>query len=323
VTPRRLLVAALGTGLLTAFLVYNFVRAAVLHRPSDTEVAPPMERVVLAKEMVRPKTVLTAAMLTEAEVPVQAVHREAARQIDEVVGRMTKETIHQEEQVLFSRLYAEDERPGLTFVIPPGKRAVTVAVNEVIGVAGFIKPGDRVDVLGTFDQDGSGASSGDTVTSVVLQDVEVLAISQRMEDEDTYARVVTTVTLALTLAEAGKVTLAEERGKLRLVLRPADMKGQEYAPPVTADDLKKTGSGQTLSNLVPAKKTTSGVAVPTASGSAAASGGAEGTGGAGGAGGAGDGSNAGGADATAGADKELWTVEVYRGTARQIVHIEE
>src|SRR5690606_36281457 len=113
--------------------------------------------------------------------------------------------------------YGLAEQPGLTFSIPPDKRAVSVGVNEVIGVAGFVKPGDRVDVLATFDRN----FSGQDMTTTILQDVQVLATAQETESDPEKAEVTTTVTLAVSLDEAERLTLAEERGTLRLVLRPA------------------------------------------------------------------------------------------------------
>jgi pilus assembly protein CpaB len=244
-TRQRLLAASLGLGLLTALLVYLYVKAAV----GDPEVLDAVP-VVVAQEMIRPKTELMARMLVVREVPGAQAHPEALRTLEEGLGRLTRETVLAGEQVLEGRLYAREEKPGLTFVIPPGKRAVSVAVDEVIGVAGFIKPGDRVDVLGTFDEQ----VVGRTVTVTVLQDVEILAISQRMEDKKPDAVLATTVTLAVSLQEAEKVTLAEERGRLRLALRPAGGQGTEYAAAVNARQLAAGQAGQGLSQVVPGAK---------------------------------------------------------------------
>lgn len=241
-SQRKLLYLSVTLGLITAFLVFTYVRAAVR---SDGDTPSARVNVVVARHDIRPKTTVTAAMLAVREVPRAQANPDALSDIEEAVGRLAKESMGAGEQVLQSRLYARDEKPGLTFVIPPGKRAVSVAVNEVIGVAGFIKPGDRVDVLGTFDEQ----VVGKTVTTTVLQDVEVLAISQRMEDEDPDAKVATTATLALTLDEAERVTLAEERGKLRLALRPAGHTGQEYVSQVSAKQLSRQGQG--LEKVVP------------------------------------------------------------------------
>lgn len=289
-TQRRLLVVAVSVGLLTAFCVYAYVRAAI-NRPLEEQAAV---FVVIACEDIRPKTTLTASMLMLTEVDAVNMHPNAIRNIDQAVGRLTRVEILAGQQVLSEQLYGQDERPGLTFVIPPGKRAVSVAVNEVIGVAGFIKPNDRVDILGTFD-----TGDNNTVTTTVLQDVEVLAIAQKMEDEDTKARVATTVTLALSLQEAEKVTLAEERGSLRLALRPAEQTGKEWVSSVSQSNLANGQQGQSLQRIVPTAKTNT-----TSSSSAA--------------------SNATNAEAKATEsppEADNWSVEVYRGVSKEIVQV--
>jgi pilus assembly protein CpaB len=242
VSQRRLLAFSLALGLLSALLMYRYVKSSEVDH-----VIEEAEEVVIVLKDIRPKTELTAEFLSVKRVPKPEMQAGALKDLDAAVGRLTKESLYGGEQVCESRLYARDEKPGLTFVIPPGKRAISVAVNEVIGVAGFIKPGDRVDVLGTFDEQ----AVGKTVTVTVLQDVEVLAISQRMEDKNPGAVVATTVTLALTLDEAEKVTLAEEQGRLRLALRPAGPGGEEYTAAATADRMITGRSGKELQQVVP------------------------------------------------------------------------
>ena len=265
-------------------------------RPAASKI--PDVQVVVAQQEIRSKTMITAEMLAVRAVP-RTQRTSAARAREDAVGRLAKEHILPGEQVLNTRLYARDEKPGLTFVIPAGKRAVSVAVNEVIGVAGFVKPGDRVDVLGTFDE----SVVGKTVTTTVLQDVEVLAISQRMEDEDdTKARVATTVTLALNLSEAEKITLAEEQGRLRLVLRPAGQEGKEYVAQTTTTQLTQGRSGQSLANIVPGAKT------PTKSVAAVA---------------AGSETSADTKPVPAAEQESGWAVELFRGVNRQVVMVDD
>src|SRR5690606_33098128 len=95
----------------------------------------------------------------------------------QVIGVITREHITAGEQVTGQRLLLERKAAGLTGVIPPGKRAVTIAVNDVSGVGGMLKPGDYVDVMATFDQ----GTAGDFIGDVVLQDVKVLAVNRDLE----------------------------------------------------------------------------------------------------------------------------------------------
>src|SRR5690606_27035208 len=145
-----------------------------------------------------------------------ALHPDAVQNLQDLQGRITAADIVAGEQVLWSRLLPKGVVPGLAYNIPNDKRAVTVAVNEVIGVAGFIKPGDRVDVIATFAYD-------PPLTTTILQTVIVLAIAQDMASEVEPAAVVSTsVTFALTPNQAARLVLAESMGSIRLSLRPPD-----------------------------------------------------------------------------------------------------
>lgn len=234
---RVLLILALTLGLITSGLVFGYVNRL----SQQTNTRERMVAVLVAAKHLPPKTVLQADMLQMQKVPLSFAHPEALSDVRQAVGRIVKEPILPGEQVAQSRLLAEGERPGLTYAIPPGKRAMSVAVNEVIGVAGFVKPGDFVDILGTFDEEFAGRD----LTATILQNVQVLAISQDMETkENEKARVSTTVTLAVRPDEAEKLTLAEERGHLRMALRPLDANERLASAPTTTADLLRGGMPQ-------------------------------------------------------------------------------
>lgn len=230
---RLLMVLALGSGLLTAVLVYYYT-ATVAKQAGQPDYK--MVPIVVARTAIPARTSILPAMLDVKELPEPAVLPNNLRDPEEAVGAVTRDAVVAGEPIIRDRLWPKGQQPGLTFVIPAGKRAVTVAVNEVVGVGGFIKPGDLVDILATFDK----AFFGQESTVTVLQGVQVLAIAQAMKDDGKAdAKVSTTVTVAVTLDEAQKLTLAEERGTLRLALRPS---GTEPAAKVTAT---------TASNLQP------------------------------------------------------------------------
>ncbi|NLA59463.1 MAG: Flp pilus assembly protein CpaB [Firmicutes bacterium] len=235
---RKLLLMAATLGLLAAIFTYTLIRSV----EGTSEVQEVKEvGVVVANTDIPSGTAVTASMLRLAQVAETALHPDAAKTPNEVIGRITKVPIVRGEQVLNSRLLPAGVRPSLSFVIPSGKRAVSVAVNEVVGVAGFIKPGDRVDVLATMDSPDGGLA----VTTTVLQNVEVLAIAQDMEARvDKEPKVTTTVTLAVSLAEAQKITLAEETGVLRLALRPENALDKEWVNPTTSTQLAGTAPSQ-------------------------------------------------------------------------------
>ena len=159
-------------------------------------------------------------------MPPEYIQKAAMREVAKVVGVMTREAIVAGEQVLERRLLLEGKQAGFTGVIPPGKRAFTVAVSDVTGVSGLLKAGDYVDAIVTFDQQ----IVGDNVSQMLLQNVLVLAVNRDSEvapdrDQKKDAKEpgivkLATVTLAISPSEITKVTLAEEKGKLRFALRP-------------------------------------------------------------------------------------------------------
>ncbi len=155
----------------------------------------------------------------------------------DVVARAVAVPIFAGEIVLNGKLAAKGSGDGLTALIEPGRRAVSVQVNEISGVSGFIQPGTRVDVLFTRT-----FSNGDAATITILQNVKVLAYgrqldpSAKLDPRDTNRP--TVATLLVTQEEAQKVVLAQQRGRVQLVLRNAlDDKVDEFSDPVAAGDL--------------------------------------------------------------------------------------
>ncbi|HHY29780.1 MAG TPA: Flp pilus assembly protein CpaB, partial [Syntrophaceticus sp.] len=151
--------------------------------------------------------------------------------LDDVVGKIALDAIIPGEQVLQDRLVKEgDTKAGLPYQIPAGKRAITVAVDEVAAVGWHLQPGDHVDILGIVTAGEQGKSS-----VVVLQDVLVLAVGKNTQvtrEQETEATIeVKTVTLAVTLQEARPLMFANEEGKMRFALRsPVDHERQTIVP---------------------------------------------------------------------------------------------
>src|SRR5947209_2023512 len=146
-----------------------------------------------------------------------------------VVGSGVILPLSKGEFILPNKLAAENAGSGLPSLIPPGMRAVSVRVNEVVSVAGFVVPGTRVDVLLT----GNPAGASDTQTTTVLSNVEVLAAGQRLERSsagDTSMAPV--ITLLVSPEDAQKVTLASSQGRIQLLLRNPLDTNQEKIPGV-------------------------------------------------------------------------------------------
>jgi len=140
---------------------------------------------------------------------------------DQVVGRVLRRPLAGGEPVLESALLPEGARGGLVSVIDPTRRAISVKVDPVVGVAGFVVPGSHVDVLATLRR--IGGDSAQPVSKVILQDVQVLAIDQQLEEaKGSRPELVQVVTLEVSPEQAEKLTFAAHEGKLQLALRNPD-----------------------------------------------------------------------------------------------------
>lgn len=238
---KSLWIMALSFALLSSFLVHSYLSALAPQEREETV------DVVVAARGINANTTISRDMLALKKVPLSQVHPEALINFQEASGRIATSEIVSGEQVLKSRLLPTGVTPGMSFKIPANRRAMTVAVNEVIGVAGFVKPGDRIDILATFEER--------TVT--VLENIQVLAIAQNMQNEPKPdARISTSVTLAVTPQEAERLTLAEESGRLRLALRPPGATGVSSREGVQVTSIGGTSATSTTSTSNPSIRTT-------------------------------------------------------------------
>jgi len=135
--------------------------------------------------------------------------------IEKLTKRVARQKIYAGEPILDGKLAMEGESAGLAATITSGKRAITVRVNDVIGVTGFALPGSFVDILVSVKQ----AQQVEPFSKVVLNRVKVLAIAQETDADTSKPKVVNAVTLELTPEEAEKLDLARTVGTLSLVLR--------------------------------------------------------------------------------------------------------
>lgn len=135
----------------------------------------------------------------------------------DLVGRGVTTPLRANEPVLVSKLARREAGGGMPILIPEGMRALSVRVDDVIGVAGFVTPGTRVDVLVTV---GRGSGDDDSVTRVILQNVQALAADQSVQtDADGEPRTVSVVTLLVTPEQGERLVLASNQGRIQLALR--------------------------------------------------------------------------------------------------------
>ncbi len=222
---RIILLLAIVIGLVAAGGIYLFLDQTKKTYAADGDFI----KVVVARRQIPARTLITAQMVELKDVPAKYVHDRAAVNTGETVGKITRSEILAGEQVLRDKLAKDKEGgDGLALQIPPGKRAVTVAVNEVSGLAGLVKPGDRVDVLGTFDLPGAAGQDKSGITTLLIQNIDVLSVDQSTApageggpDGKKTAAPARTITLSVTPEQAQPLTLCSERGSIRLALRPA------------------------------------------------------------------------------------------------------
>ena len=160
-------------------------------------------------------------------IPASDLPPTSPRKKADVVGHGVIIPISRGEFILPNRLAGENAGSGLPALIPPGMRAVSVRVNEVVSVAGFVTPGTRVDVLLT----GAPGGSSDQQTTTVLQNVAVLASGHTLERTSTgEAQNTAVITLLVSPDDAQRLTLASSEGHIQLALRnPLDTKQDEVA----------------------------------------------------------------------------------------------
>ncbi|MET0648377.1 MAG: Flp pilus assembly protein CpaB [Pyrinomonadaceae bacterium] len=205
--------SAVVFGLLAAVSVSRYL--------SDAQAsARNMNNVVVAKVDIPLGTKIEAEQLQTVQFPANAIPEGTFADAQKLVGRVAVVGVAAREPVTDFKLAPEGSTGGLSAVIPAGYRAMTVKVDDVIGVAGFLQPGTMVDVLTVIDPPGNNISSN-PISKIVLQYVKVLASGQNLDKpkDEREAEAVKAVTLQVTPEQAEKLALASTEGKLRLVLR--------------------------------------------------------------------------------------------------------
>jgi pilus assembly protein CpaB len=211
------------------------------NRLQQAQVAPAPVRtatIVVAAAPLRFGTELSKQHLREVPWPEGAIPKGAFSSITDILDGKTRRTaliaMEENEPLLKSKITGPGQRASLAALIEPGMKALTVRVNDVNGVAGFVLPGERVDVLLTRNFD-----KGDAWADVLLQNVKVLAADQSADDRTDKPSVVKAVTLEVSTGQAQKISLASTLGTLSLVLRPAGMVDLEATNRIGIGDLAR------------------------------------------------------------------------------------
>ncbi|MDX1623557.1 MAG: Flp pilus assembly protein CpaB [Gemmatimonadota bacterium] len=209
------LVLALVSGGAAGYLAFQHLERPL--SPQRAEAALETSRVVVAAHDLELGTVLKPSDVRLVEWPAKSVPPGFATRVEDVVGRGVIQPVAINEPLIRSKIAKKEEGGGLPIVIPEGMRAVSVKVDEVIGVAGFVLPGTRVDVLVTLN---SSASREEPATRVILQNVRAIASNQTIQrDPNGDPQSATVITLLVTPEQAEKLTLAATEGRIHLALR--------------------------------------------------------------------------------------------------------
>jgi pilus assembly protein CpaB len=225
-----LLVLAIVAGLAAAFYAAGWVsqRANLAS-----------QHVVVAAVDIELGSKINPQMLTTVEWPSGSLPAGSYSDIKDVQDRVLKVGVLRGDAILDRKLAPGGTQGGLSAVIAEGKRAMTVRVNDVVGVAGFALPGNYVDVMVNAQMERAKGEAAMPVSMTVLEQVLVLAVAQEANRDDTKPKVVSAVTLELTPEDAEKLDLARSVGTLSLVLRNQLDKKTVATNGVTKNELLK------------------------------------------------------------------------------------
>jgi len=236
----------LVTGLIFAVALSFFLSAFVYREFKQVSAAPPvvqMQHIVVAAAPLALGTRLDSSKLRTIPWPAGQPVRGMFTRVEDCEHRALVTDVAENEPILESKLAPVEAGAGLSATIPEGMRALSVAVNDVIGVAGFVTPGTMVDVLvtGAIVGPGKEQGGGGNITRTILENVRVLAAGQKIQqDRDGKPQTVPVITLLVTPEDAAKLAMASTEGKIQLALRntidtatstpPAVLQASLFAP---------------------------------------------------------------------------------------------
>lgn len=225
-------------GLLAVFIAQSWLNSQAERRAKNLEAQQQpvaTQTLVVAARPLRFGNDLSASVLKEMPWPENAIPQGAFTKISQLISgqpRVVLTAIETNEPVLASKVTGPGQRATLSAVLDEGMKAVTIRVTDVAGVAGFVLPGDRVDVALTRQLD-----KGEATADVILQNVRVLAIDQKADERADKPAVAKAVTLEVETDQAQKIALASSIGTLSLLLRRAGEATTESTQRVTLTDL--------------------------------------------------------------------------------------
>lgn len=234
---KKVRILALILAIITGVLLYRYLDS--VSEPVVVEVIK--SNVVVAVADIPANIPITAEMIKSTKLPEESVHNLAVKDINEVIGKVSSSVIIQGEQVLSSKLITPGVGNGtLAYKIEEGMRAITVAVSNTTGLSNMIIPENRVDIIGLYSVEVE-QPDGDTktidYTTMLLENVRVLAVDDKMTEQDKASseEEYVTLTLEVTPLEALEVSMTEYKSSLRAILRSPLDEGTTSLPALTVD----------------------------------------------------------------------------------------
>ncbi|HEV2802189.1 MAG TPA: Flp pilus assembly protein CpaB [Pyrinomonadaceae bacterium] len=215
------MVGAVVFGLVAAFSVSRYLNGTQAY-------AKNLNSVMVAKVDIQPGEKIIAEQLQSVQFPANAIPDGTFQSADKLIGRVAVVQIAAREPVTDYKLAPEGSAGGLSAVIPEGYRAMTVKVDDVVGISGFVMPGALVDVVVVIHPVEANGQEN-PISKIVLQNIKVLANGQNIDrpKNDREPESVKAVTLQVTPEQAEKLALASTEGKLQLVMRNSVDQGDE------------------------------------------------------------------------------------------------
>ncbi|HXC50387.1 MAG TPA: Flp pilus assembly protein CpaB [Candidatus Limnocylindrales bacterium] len=231
----------------TSSIAYRWLRSQSQVQPAQVEDTTVKTDVAVANFDIPRGSTLTLEMLRPAKLEADMLPNGAfkAEEMSALVGRVAIVDVSKNEAILQTKLAALDATHGVAALVDPSKRAMSVKVDDEVGVAGFVKPNDHVDLFVTVDTTDDGENQTKGITKLVLADTLVLAIGTELvrTGKDEVAMPVQVITLEVTPAEAEKLAFAATRGKFRLALRSPLTKEEALTPGATIETLLSSYQG--------------------------------------------------------------------------------
>lgn len=247
-----MLVVAVVLGGISAFAARHWIEQKVSARPAGPAMAT--APVVVASSALNFGDQISSKHLSVVQWPASSMPPHAFAKVDELLKgdrpRIALQRIEPNEPILKAKVSGFGGRATLSAALEDNQRAVTIRVDDVTGVAGFLLPGDRVDVILTRDVGGK----GNPTNSILLQDIRVLGVGQISNEQRDKPVVVRAVTVEASPKQSQKLVLAQQVGRLSLVLRPAADRSVSSTQSVSVSDLTENeASPRQVASVAPAK----------------------------------------------------------------------